>query len=345
MSRIIINRNDVYKSTVRSVHRKKFSFSKPLAVTFAGEEAVDTGGPKREYLRLLMREVASLNIFNRGWFTHDLVALEKKLFRLAGQLTAWSILQGGSGPKCLSINIYGLISEKMTSEVMVYDDIKDEGLKEILTSLEKVQDEDAFSLFLDTYADRVCSYGYVHVYMTKYGDKSDIINALLRQYFKFSVLAEMQQFKDGMNSIGNFGDIIWSKPNLFEVVLGNRQADLKWNDFKDMFIISYSEVGSNKKNGEDETMYGWELFLQDISEKEVEITFEDLLVFITGANCVPPLGFTIIPCIEFYDLQGMERRLPWSSTCSNSLYLPRKVNPDILKNMILQSVHEGHGFG
>ena len=63
---IIVNRNNIFKSTIYSINRKTFSFLKSVSVTFAGEEGVDTGGPKREYLRLLMQEVAALSIFRGG---------------------------------------------------------------------------------------------------------------------------------------------------------------------------------------------------------------------------------------------------------------------------------------
>jgi Ubiquitin-protein ligase len=68
---IVVNRNDILGSAIRAVSRKTFSFKKPLTVTFAGEEAVDTGGPKREFLRLLMKEVSNMNIFSNSWFQHD----------------------------------------------------------------------------------------------------------------------------------------------------------------------------------------------------------------------------------------------------------------------------------
>ena len=342
--RIVINRSDIYKSTIRSINRKKFSFFKPLSVTFSGEEAVDTGGPKREYLRLLMQEVATLKIFQNDWFKHDLIALNQNVYALVGQLIAWSILQGCSGPKCLSMSIYNFISGK-TVDDNLHQHIIDEDLKEILAVLNRTSNDESFNEFLDKYSDRICDYGYVNIYITKYGDKLDICNALLKHQFKFSVLAEIQQFKDGMNVIGNFGECIWNNNNVFESILSDKQEDLTWQKFKELFSNDYSEVGSNKRIVENETIYSWEMFLQDVNEKEVDVKFGDLLIFITGTNSIPPLGFTNKPCIGFYDLEIKERRLPWSSTCSNTLYLPRNVDPAMLKSMIIQSLLEGHGFG
>jgi len=89
---------------------------------------------------------------------------------------------------------------------------------------------------------------------------------------------------------------------------------------KKLFVPTFSENGSNKRKWETETIYSWELFLQDIEENLVELKFEDLLVFITGADSIPLLGFVQEPTIEFYDLLNNERRFPWSSTCSKKLW-------------------------
>ena len=340
---IVVNRNDIFKSTIRSISRKKFSFQKPLTVTFSGEEAVDTGGPKREFFRLLMREVSALKIFKDGWFIHDLLSLSNNDFYLAGQLIAWSILQGGGGPNCLSMEIYKFVSGEKTNKL--HEKIRDEGLKEILSALDKLEDEEGFKAFLDKHADHICDYGYINIYLAKLGDKCDIYYSLLNQFYKYSVLGEMQQFQNGLSFIGKF-DCIWSNKKLFEMVLSNKKKDLTWQTFKSLFTsITYSDKGSNKRTGEDETIYSWELFLQDVNDQEAEFKFEEMLVFITGASSIPPLGFAEQPTINFYTIENNIRRLPWSSTCSNTLYLPRNANPEMIKEMMTQSVLEGQGFG
>ena len=53
------------------------------------------------------------------------------------------------------------------------------------------------------------------------------------------------------------------------------------------------------------------------------VDFGGLIVFITGADAIPPLGFDYPIVIAFYDMDANSRRLPWSSTCSLTLNLPR----------------------
>ena len=71
-------------------------------MSFSGEEAVDVGGPRREYFRLLMSSLKNLGIFQGSWFSHDLHLLCCKKYELGRKLVSWSVLQGGSGPKRLS---------------------------------------------------------------------------------------------------------------------------------------------------------------------------------------------------------------------------------------------------
>ena len=67
-SNVLINRKNVLSSTIRAIERKAFSFVRPVYVSFSGEEAVDAGGPRRQFFRLFMSSLKSLGIFQRNWF-------------------------------------------------------------------------------------------------------------------------------------------------------------------------------------------------------------------------------------------------------------------------------------
>ena len=86
--KVIIHRKSVLSGTIRAIARKSFSFVKPLTVTFSGEDGIDAGGPKREFFRLLMKAITCTDIFDGGWFFHDLDLLKKSKYGLAGKLIA-----------------------------------------------------------------------------------------------------------------------------------------------------------------------------------------------------------------------------------------------------------------
>jgi len=48
---VVVNRRHVLRSAEAAIRRPQFSFDQPVKIVFAGEDAVDEGGPKREFFR------------------------------------------------------------------------------------------------------------------------------------------------------------------------------------------------------------------------------------------------------------------------------------------------------
>ena len=59
-----VDREDVLEGATIAFTSPRFDPTKKLDVTFGDEDGIDTGGPSRECLRLLMEEVKSLGIFH-----------------------------------------------------------------------------------------------------------------------------------------------------------------------------------------------------------------------------------------------------------------------------------------
>lgn len=180
--------------------------------------------------------------------------------------------------------------------------ITDKKLRRAITDLESCS-EDEFQATFSKYADTVAEYGYSNVYTCKYNQREEMINCLLKQVFVFSVFAEIHQFKRGMNEIGGLGDIVMSNAKVFDEILSDEVDDLTLVAFNKLYRACYSEVGSNRREKEQQTMYSFELFIQDLAEGEIQgLTLSELLIFLTGAERIPPLGFPGKLSIEFYDI-------------------------------------------
>ncbi|KAG8004766.1 hypothetical protein GBF38_016643 [Nibea albiflora] len=110
---------------------------------------------------------------------------------------------------------------------------------------------------------------------------------------------------------------------------------------------NYSTRGSNHREAEEDTIFSWEMVLLNmIEDKVTELRFEDLLIFVTGADEVPALGFPRKPRIDFYEQEAGRRRLPYASTCAMCLYLPRGITEeDKLHEMLFQATRDSLGFG
>ena len=82
------------------------------------------------------------------------------------------------------------------------------------------------------------------------------------------------------------------------------------------------------------------------AEGVVDFNFEDLLIFLTGADCLPPLGFPNRCTIDFYDQEPGVKRLPFASTCSLSLSLPRGMDSETeFRELMCLALRGSLGFG
>jgi HECT-domain (ubiquitin-transferase) len=89
-----------------------------------------------------------------------------------------------------------------------------------------------------------------------------------------------------------------------------------------------------------------ELFHYSDITDESPVNWSKLLVFWTGADAPPPLGFATKLKICFYTAIDGERRLPTSSTCGMVLFLPRGMSePEQLSEMLTYAVANSGGFG
>ena len=62
VQRIIVRRSNVWEDSLKQFTKLQgLSYNKNIKVTFVGEPAVDSGGPRREYFTLLIRAIATNN--------------------------------------------------------------------------------------------------------------------------------------------------------------------------------------------------------------------------------------------------------------------------------------------
>ncbi|KAK2814659.1 hypothetical protein Q5P01_000862 [Channa striata] len=156
----------------------------------------------------------------------------------------------------------------------------------------------------------------------------------------------VQEFIARMNSCGglwNLVEVYWTQ---FQPLFVNESKKLTQNCVQQLFNIEWSPTGSNNKDQEEATIYLWEGWLMEIQEAGTDISFEDLLVFVTGADHIPPLGFPHPCTITFYDQEPGSRRIPYASTCSLTISLPRGVEEEQEFNDLMNTARKGSlGFG
>ena len=82
-------------------------------------------------------------------------------------------------------------------------------------------------------------------------------------------------------------------------------------------------------------------------ESEMTISIQNILVFVTGADDIPPLGFDSPAEVHFSgDTYKQEMRLPSASTCGPSLYLPFCLSdPDVFAEKMDMAIIGAQCFG
>ena len=99
--RFRIRRKKLFEDAIREF-RRGFPMNGSIKVTFIGEPAVDTGGPLREFLHLLLKEIAGNNTLFEGEQgrspSPNLVEVDKNTFVHVGKIVALSLVHGGPAP-------------------------------------------------------------------------------------------------------------------------------------------------------------------------------------------------------------------------------------------------------
>ncbi|XP_071829809.1 uncharacterized protein [Apostichopus japonicus] len=340
-----------------------FSFFKDPVICFSGEEAVDLGGPRREFFTLATQQLSHLGIFEgktgKLYFTHDIVVLEKGLYRLAGQIIAWSILHGGPGFPTLHPWLYSMMCDNKPSEEFSTEDVTD---PDVMGHLQKIENCSSEALLEDTITmvgDWAANNGCPAIYSMSMANKEDILQTLFKQHIYYRCKSEIDDFKRGLDSVGKLWSMIHEDPAPFRCLLVMCDHPLTFSSVKKLFHIRWSENCAHRDK-EEETIYCWEEFLrkawtgdcsQDIelddgTTDNIKIELHHILRFCTGADGIPPTGFHKQIDMEFFSVRDGTKPLPIASTCGLELHLPRGVeDTKFFADMMMEAILCSPGFG
>ena len=134
-----VHRSNILLDSLRQFSRKSFNVSKMIKVNFIGEEAVDMGGPRREFFHLLMQEIFQSNYFagypDHVIPLHNVEALLDNKFYTFGKMIATCIVQGGEALVCFAKAAADFLVNRQVSSPTNLDDIPDYDVKDCLTQV------------------------------------------------------------------------------------------------------------------------------------------------------------------------------------------------------------------
>ncbi|KAL0973527.1 hypothetical protein UPYG_G00205390 [Umbra pygmaea] len=325
---------------MRTFKRRAFNPSKRLDVVFVdtcgtGEGSVDSGGPNREFMRLLIKTVLESKYFvgpqNCKSLALDSLGLSRGTYKVLGMMFSVCLVHGGVGPRVLSRRLFAQLSGLPAPPV----DITEVDDTELHDQLDKIQRAETVE---EARTSMVESSNSLHMLgvlcmISNLQERDDLVQAALKYYVEGRMEMPLKQLKEGLETLGVLNALEVHSSVMEELFCGGAPT-LSAASLLDLFTIEYSERGSSRRALEEVAIGYWRDWIIQVEDgdaaveieggEKMEITLEDVLVFASAASAIPPFGFKESPFVTFLheDLNGNRRMFPEANTCAITLKLP-----------------------
>ena len=327
-----------------------------LIVTFEGEEAVDAGGVKREWLTLLSKEMFNPNYLlftlakngttlsinsDSGKYNEE----HLKQFEFIGKVMAKTIYDG----MMLDCYFTKIIYKLITNTPISYHDMEDYD-QDFYNSIKKLLENNFTGIETClTYSYNYDNFGKIEtVDLIENGrnidvtenNKFDYVQKLCSAKLYDTIKPQIKALLKGFYSIIPQKLIsIFTYRELELVISGLPEIDV--NDWKN------NTQYENYTKDTPIIKYFWEIIESYDNDERAEF-----LQFVTGSSKVPLEGFKVLQGIggvnKFLISKVFDKnfdRLPRAHTCTNQLDLPEYPSKEILKQRLKFAIKEGKGFG
>ncbi|XP_046564288.1 G2/M phase-specific E3 ubiquitin-protein ligase-like [Haliotis rubra] len=324
-----VTRHNVMSGGIRAFNRPSFNPENGLSVKFAGEYAIDDGGPSREFLRLLMKEISSLPIFTgddtKKMLDLNYTALQSGLYLTVGKMIAYSVVHNGPLPRCFSPLLFSTL-------------VGDSQIRPKIDDIPDIRNAEDMSSFLDAVgcADQLIQLAGCYSLTLSVAKKEELCDALIHFILLGRIKECLDQFQKGLATLGVLAEMRLHSKEVKELFCFDEKYELNASVLEMVFRVpSFSESGSNRRRMEEETVSYWMDYLLDVAEGTESVTLRDILVFATGAGSIPPLGLHPQPQLTFHTAMecNPENRenFPRANTCANVLDIPMISNYNLFK--------------
>nr|XP_055049529.1 G2/M phase-specific E3 ubiquitin-protein ligase-like isoform X1 [Misgurnus anguillicaudatus] len=358
-NRINVVRTDIVESAFRAFKRKQFNPKMRLDVVFVdtcglGEGAVDNGGPTREFLTLVLRDLLNSHFFvgpasvkNLGL---DSIGLSRGTYRIVGMILSVCLVHGGLGPPVFSNRLLCQLIGEPSPPVDIME-VDDADLRQQLQKIQEAKTVEETREAANVAANNLSLLGSLTVIRTL-SDRDDILSSSLNYYLEGRLDAPLRQLKEGLETLGVL-QALKNNPCLRDLFVGGPPAPLTAKQITDLFKVCYSEKGSTRRVEEERAVGQWRDWLIDLEggdavlpwNENIQITLEDVLMFSTGTNRIPPHGFDELPTLGFLHADKEQRQFPEANTCGLILRLPIHSSYEKFNEYMISGVVQSPHFG
>ncbi|XP_051948348.1 G2/M phase-specific E3 ubiquitin-protein ligase-like [Xyrauchen texanus] len=352
-NQINVSRDNILQGSLHTFKRRRFNPEARLDVIFVdsdgvGEGAIDDGGPTREYLRLLMREIQISKIFegpeDNRLLALDTHALENGLYTTIAKMIAVCIIHGGVGPRFFSDRLFMQLCGTCTLPASL-EEIADRCFREKLSKIKEADSVQKANSAISDAGDSLNMMGALR-YISSLEERDSLVQSAAEYFVNGRTNLALRQFEEGFKTFGLM-DELKNHAEIFEDLFVNAIRPLEAKDLTTLFEVDFSPLGSNKRQLENKTICFWRDWLIDVEEGDFNpLTLEMVLQFASGASSVPPLGFPRQPKIEFLHSFGQDTRIfPEANTCLIVLRLPIHSTYESFRTYMTEGILQSPTFG
>ncbi|XP_038158564.1 G2/M phase-specific E3 ubiquitin-protein ligase-like isoform X2 [Cyprinodon tularosa] len=265
-----INRSAVLDGAIRGFKRISYNPHYSMNVKFSddfgkNEEAIDLGGPRREFLRLLIEALSMSPMFEGPEECKHLAmnstALREDRYFMAGRAIAVSLVHGGPAPRFLSPVLFAGLVGGPNAVCPTLKDITDADLQEKLKTVSESSTLEELLRATDPLLDYMTSAGCVRP-LRAINDRDLLLHDLLMFHVVHRVQGPFQRFAEGLKTLGVL-DAVKQHPNSFRSLFCHEPQQLTADMMDDLFTLRLASKGSNRRRVEETVIPLWRDYLQD----------------------------------------------------------------------------------
>lgn len=335
-------------------------WSKNFEVVFQDEEALDWGGPRREWFELICKALFDTTSQLFAWFTDSNQALvhpnpnrpahlRLKMYEFAGRLVGKCLYEsslGGAYKQLVRARFTRSFLAQIIGLRMHYKYFETDDPEFYKSKVCFILNNDMSEMELVFAEEKYNKSGQLDkiVELMTGGAQTPVTNAnkifylnLLAQYRLASqVKEEVEHFLKGLNELVPENLLAIFDENELELLMCGT-GDINVSDFKAHAVV----VGGSWHFREKVMRWFWAV-VSSLTQEELA----RLLQFTTGSSQLPPGGFAAL-CPSFQIIAApTHSTLPTAHTCFNQLCLPTYDSYEEVHRMLQLAISEGcEGFG
>lgn len=370
---IRVRRDRLLEDSLRQINDRNKDFRKALKVEFLGEEGIDAGGLKREWLLLLTRKVFSpeFGLFvnceessNYLWFNYSHRSKEIDYYHMSGILMGIAIHNSIN----LDVQMPRAFYKKLLQLPLSFNDLDDfqpslyRGLKELLLFEGDVKNTYGLNFTINLKAVE----GFRTVELKEGGSELSVDNENRKEYvlryveylLNTTVKKQFSAFFDGFMKVCGGNAISLFQDNEISKLIRGSEEVIDWELLKNVCVYDFYDQNaiSNSISESEPSMTASKYLCHSfVSKRKIILWFWDLishyslkmqklfLIFVTGSDRIPATGAHNFQ-LRISVLGPDSDQLPISHTCFNHLCIWEYSSREKLKKKLDTALLETNGF-